>query len=203
MNAILVKRLHSLLGVFPIGVFLIEHVYTNALAILGKHGYKYVYDERIAELRSIPYLLIIEISFIFVPILLHILLGLWITTKGNLGSIARYGYFRNWMYVLQRITGIILVVYIIFHVVETRIKTGGNVSYDFVSSVLKDTGVFAFYVVGLACACFHFGNGLWSFLVTWGITVGERAQKVSSVVCLFIGLLIFAVGLHSLIAFVG
>lgn len=202
MKAILIKRLHSLLGVFPISVFLINHIFINALAIVGKHNGKYVYDKRIEELHSLPYLLIIEIVFIFAPILLHILLGLWITTKGNLASVKQYGYFRNWMYVLQRITGIILVVFIVFHVIELRIKSGGDVNFRFVSDALEKPGVMIFYVIGLASTCFHFGNGLWSFLVTWGVTVGKRSQKVASVICLFIGVIVFAVSMHILIVFV-
>ncbi|MBK8269636.1 MAG: hypothetical protein IPK83_15585 [Planctomycetes bacterium] len=35
--------------------------------------------------------------------------------------------------------------------------------------------VFTFYIIGLAAACYHFANGLWTFCISWGITVGAKA----------------------------
>ncbi|MDX9753378.1 MAG: succinate dehydrogenase, partial [bacterium] len=58
-----------------------------------------------------------------------------------------------------------------------------------------------FYFVGVAAASFHFGNGLWNFLVKWGITVGDRAQQVSMILCMILGFGVFAFFISSLYAF--
>jgi succinate dehydrogenase / fumarate reductase cytochrome b subunit len=55
--------------------------------------------------------------------------------------------------------------------------------------------------VGVAAASFHFGNGLWNFLVKWGITVGDRAQQVSMILCMILGFGVFAFFISSLYAF--
>jgi len=50
-------------------------------------------------------------------------------------------------------------------------------------------------------ASYHFANGLWSFLVSWGITVGPRAQRVSSYVCMSLFALVSIMFIASLFAF--
>ena len=57
-------------------------------------------------------------------------------------------------------------------------------------------------VIGVVAATFHFSNGLWSFMAHWGITVGPRAQRVSGIVMLALFVILAAVGIDSLIAFV-
>ena len=48
------------------------------------------------------------------------------------------------------------------------------------NEILSNNFTFALYVIGVVAAVFHFSNGMWSFLVSWGITVGPRAQAVST-----------------------
>jgi len=36
---------------------------------------------------------------------------------------------------------------------------------------------FALYTIGVISAVFHFCNGIWTFCVTWGITIGAAAQR--------------------------
>ncbi|MCZ6683513.1 MAG: hypothetical protein O7B26_10035, partial [Planctomycetota bacterium] len=57
------------------------------------------------------------------------------------------------------------------------------------------------YVVGLAAAVYHFANGIWSFCVSWGITVGEKAQKAVGMFATAVGLVLFLWGSVSLYAF--
>ncbi len=35
----------------------------------------------------------------------------------------------------------------------------------------------AFYIVGILSATFHLSNGIWSFLVSWGITQSTNNHK--------------------------
>src|SRR6185436_6411305 len=81
------RRLHSLSGVLPVGLFLLEHFYTNSYAMFGAE----VYNEKVLFLTSLPY-------------------------------VPRYSYFRNWMYTLQRASGIFLLVFIALHVYKARLS---------------------------------------------------------------------------------
>ena len=57
------------------------------------------------------------------------------------------------------------------------------------------------YVVGIACAVFHFANGLWNAAIHWGLTISPRSQRISGLVCGLVGVTLLAVGLATLLAF--
>jgi len=195
------RRVHSLTGVVPIGAFLLEHLYSNSWATQGAAAYN-AYVER---LTSLPYVIFMEIFLIGLPIAFHAIFGLWIAWQGQ-WNVASYPYGRNWMYALQRITGILLVVYIGIHVWETRIAAALNpaIKHDLFAhmhTIFTSPAYVAFYVVGVACAAFHFANGLWTFLIVWGITVGPRGQRLASFACAGLGVLLFAMGVNSIFGF--
>lgn len=191
------RRLHSLSGVFPIGVFLLEHMFTNSFIVQGPDAY----NSKIEFLRSLPYVPAIEIGFIGLPILFHAGYGfyVWFTGKANLSS---YPYTKNFLYMLQRWTGLITFAYILYHVYETRIVNalfGTEVSFERMQTLLQNPATFWFYVAGLASVCFHFANGLWGFCISWGITIGPKSQRAAGIVFGIAGLAIFGAGLNSLI----
>ncbi|HVG00459.1 MAG TPA: succinate dehydrogenase, partial [Chloroflexia bacterium] len=49
---------------------------------------------------------------------------------------------------------------------------------------------------------FHLGNGIWTFLITWGITIGQRAQRISQIVTTAISIIVSLVGIAIALAFV-
>ena len=110
------------------------------------------------------------------------------------------------MFYLQRITAYITFAFIVWHVWTLRIvgkAMGGHlIGYDFMHGVLVDPINFGLYVIGLLAAVFHFTNGLWAFAITWGITVGPRAQRIMSVATMALFVLISSVGLTALTHFV-
>jgi succinate dehydrogenase / fumarate reductase cytochrome b subunit len=69
------------------------------------------------------------------------------------------------------------------------------------SSILQNPVYLTLYLIGLVSAVFHFSNGMWSFLVSWGITVGPRAQRVSTWVWSVVFVLVSYMGVSSLLAF--
>ena len=46
---------------------------------------------------------------------------------------------------------------------------------------------------------FHFANGLWGFLISWGITIGPKARNVSGVFAAGLGIALYAVGVNALV----
>src|SRR5690606_25548457 len=114
----------------------------------------------------------------------------------------------NWAFTAQRVTGVITFVFVFWHVYETRFQVAiGNITHEELGAVMHEIAVnplvFTFYIIGVIAASFHFANGLWAFLISWGITVGERAQRISSKICMGVFIVIAALFTLALIAFRG
>lgn len=193
------RKWHSLMGVIPVGVFLTQHLIVNNFATRGAEAF----NKAAGFMELLPFRYALEIFIIFLPILYHAIYGLYIafTAKNNAVS---YGYFRNWMFVFQRISGIVTLIFIAWHVWETRIQAmlGKEVNYDMMADILNNPAMFAFYLVGVVLTIFHFANGLWTFCISWGITVSPRSQRISTYVTLAIFLGLSYVGVSALLAFI-
>ena len=100
-RAFWLRRLHSLTGVFPIGLYVIIHIGINSFAASGAD----VYDELAHFLESLPYLILIEIPFIWLPILYHSFYGIYVHAAGRANPF-QYPYPNNLMYSLQRWSGV-------------------------------------------------------------------------------------------------
>lgn len=151
----LFRRLHSLTGIVPIGVFLVAHLTTNSsiawgrFALRGKEapeggilagGAKYFHHEVVWINEQIPHLLLIEIV-LWLSIAFHSILGVYYATTGK-SNIQRYAYQDNWRYTLQRWTGYIGIIYIFYHVATLRwgwtflVPGGVQWSHNFSASTL-------------------------------------------------------------------
>ncbi len=200
-NSFFYRRLHSLLGIVPLGLFILEHFFTNSFAFQGAK----VFNDKIEFFATLPYLLAIEIVFIFVPLLLHGLYGLYIVYTGQANQVQQ-NYFRNWMYLAQRVTGVILVFYIGWHVWTTRLSAlffGKEISFDMMHKMVASPLVFWWMFAGVVLVAFHFANGLWSFSIVWGITIGPKAQKRMGYFTMGLFVVLAVVGVNALRAFVG
>ncbi len=191
------RRLHSLSGVFPIGAFLLEHMFSNSFIMKGAEAY----NAQIAFLSGLPYVLVIETFFIYLPILYHAFYGFYVMFTGK-NNLAWYPYPGNWLYSLQRWTGVLTFIFVAYHAYHTRFVNllyGTEVSFERMQQLMSDPRMFWFYMVGMAATMFHFANGLWGFLISWGITLGPKSQKVSGVICGLAGLSLFVVGVNALV----
>jgi succinate dehydrogenase / fumarate reductase cytochrome b subunit len=147
----------------------------------------------------------LELSGIWLPILFHGLYGFYIWYRGDSNSI-QYPWAGNWMYTMQRWTGGVAFIYIVWHTWTMRF-TGVDLheaaiqSFPKVHDEVMHPALLAFYVVGLIAASWHFSYGIWLFCAKWGITTGERAQRGLLRVCLAFFLLLSVVGLASLYTF--
>lgn len=193
------RRIHSLLGVVPIGLFVVQHLLVNHFVVYGKESF----NKAANFMADLPFVILLEIFVIYLPILFHAILGVYIVfvAKSNVRS---YGFFRNWMFMLQRITGIITLIFIVWHVWETRVQVGlGNVelNYSLMEGILASPFMFWFYIVGVLSTVFHLANGLWSFCVSWGITQSPRSQKIVTYLTVVIFFAVSYIGIRSIIQF--
>ncbi|MCR8645244.1 succinate dehydrogenase cytochrome b558 subunit [Paenibacillus sp. N1-5-1-14] len=202
-NSYLFRKVHSLLGVIPVGFFLIEHLLTNYTATKGHEEFV----KQIEWLSSLPLVLFLEIFGIWLPLLYHAVYGLYVAYTAR-NNVTNYGYFRNHMFLWQRVTGVITFLFVAWHFFETRFQVAiGAAEHGelgtHMNEILTNPVYFWFYVIGVLAASFHFCNGMWSFLVSWGITVGPRAQKFSTVIWLVMFVIMGTMFILSLTAFQG
>jgi succinate dehydrogenase cytochrome b subunit len=201
-TSFLLRRLHSLSGIVPVGAFLFEHILiSNSTAISGPDAYA----RQVSFLANLPLVFFLELFGIWLPIAFHGLYGFYIWYRGD-GNTAEYPWTGNWMYTLQRWTGGIAFVYIVWHTWTMRfsgidLHAYPNASFVKVQAELMNPALLAFYIVGLIAACWHLAYGIWLFAAKWGITSGERARRRSLAVCMGFFVLISMVGLVSLYTF--
>ncbi len=201
-NHFLWRKLHSLMGIIPLGLFLCVHLFINSFALKGPEAF----DKAAGTMVELPYLIIIELVFIFIPLLFHMIYGIAIIFSTD-PDLVRYPKVSNLLYFLQRATGIIAIIYVFAHVYSTTISlrfvNHQEVSYQFMSFLLGNPVTLLFYVIGLGSIVFHFANGLRNFMITWGITAGRDSQRSMGWICVLLGLGVFFVGLNALAAFLG
>ncbi len=206
-HSFLWRRLQSLTGIFPVGAFLLEHFISNAYATNGAHAY----NEQVRFLTSLPFVIFLEIFFIYIPIAYHAGYGLWVWWRGE-SNVGEYPWFGNWMYSLQRWTGIVALAYIVYHTWTMRLSTmgyaGGHIIENSQAAAAKvyltflgHPWVVAFYFVGIIAASWHFAYGIWLFCAKWGIIQGEGARRKMGVVALAIGVVFVVLGVASMYAF--
>ena len=125
----LLRRLHSLTGIVPIGVFLIIHLTTNSTIAWGglnsrAEGVGWMnkaiatFQHEVEFINNMPLLLLTEIT-LWSAIGFHSILGVYyaLSGKGNTGS---YKYGGNFRYALQRTTGYLGIFFIFYHVATLR-----------------------------------------------------------------------------------
>ena len=193
------RKLHSLLGVIPVGIFLTQHLIVNHFATRGESAF----NQASHFMENLPFRIFLEVFIIYLPLLYHAVYGIYIAFTGT-NNTGKYGYFRNWMYILQRATGIFTFIFVIWHVWETRVQAalGADVNFSMMENIVSNPAMLAFYIVGIVSAVFHFANGLWSFGITWGLTITPRAQRISTYVTMLIFVLLSYVGVSAILAFV-
>jgi succinate dehydrogenase / fumarate reductase, cytochrome b subunit len=199
----LLRKLHSLLGIIPIGAFLVEHIISNFEIVHGPLAYA----QQVKFLNGLPLVRVLEWVFIFLPLLYHGLYGLYIWLRGK-SNVVYYPWAGNWMYVAQRWTGLIALLYIIQHVARQRFMGDSlpehpGMAFHKVQMELQNPFMLAVYVIAMIAICWHFAYGIWLFAAKWGITPGETSRKRFGWVCAAIGVVLAVMGLASIWAFVG
>ena len=198
----MLRRLHSLTGIIPVGLFLIEHFVSNAFATKGPDAY----TKQVAFLTSVPFVVGLELFGIWLPILYHSLYGFYIWSRGE-SNVAEYPWAGNWMYASQRWTGAIAFFYIVWHTWHLRfngvhlLSHPGSAFGKVQHEMIGHPWAIAFYAVGIFCASWHFAYGLWLFAAKWGITQGPIARRRWGYVCFLIAIGFMAVGAVTMYSF--
>ncbi|HES57833.1 MAG TPA: hypothetical protein ENO21_00200 [Firmicutes bacterium] len=207
-NYFLIRRLHSLSGIIPVGVFFLIHMFFNSRAAQSPEQYQWVPD----TLDQVPYLWAIEIGGILLPILFHAVLGAVIIVQGDVNSQKpALSWYSNWAYTMQRVTGFFLFFFIAWHVytawwphfsMRLQASMGGPHQefeiFPHTQGLVSGPWGMTYYIIFVLFAAYHFGNGIYNFLYKWGATTSKTSQKYAIAVGLLIGLLGVIMGFSSL-----
>jgi succinate dehydrogenase/fumarate reductase cytochrome b subunit (b558 family) len=202
-RALVLRKLHSLSGVVPLGVFLVVHLWTNARALRGDDAFA-------AGVPSFPALPFIELFGVLLPLAFHAFYGVWLALDSRSNALS-YPYAKHWLYVLQRITGFIALAFVLFHLWELRAQKlfhglSDAAFYDVLAAHLSSTTVgiplYALaYLTGVAATVFHFTNGMSGFLFSWGLTTTDRGQARARWMFGALGVALFGLGASTVVTF--
>jgi succinate dehydrogenase / fumarate reductase cytochrome b subunit len=207
-----IRRLHSLSGLIPIGAYVIMHLFVNASIVDGPATFqKYVY-----QIHSLGVLLpFVEWTFIFIPILFHAIVGI-VIIMGYMPNTTSYPYMANWRYTLQRWTGLIAFAFIMWHVFDMHGWFHNELWREYVVEplggarfrpfnagssaglALQNPIVVAFYSIGMLACVYHLANGIWTMGITWGVWTSPPGQKRALAVCGIFGVGLALVGLTAI-----
>jgi succinate dehydrogenase / fumarate reductase cytochrome b subunit len=197
------RRLHSLTGIVPIGVYLVFHIMLANASVLGGPE---AFDRAVLAIAALPppLLLAIEVLLIYLPLLFHSVYGFVRVGQAELDNPLRHDWVGAYLYSLQRISGVVAFFFIGWHVWQTRYQyyfAGAEITYDFMRASMVDPLTFTAYMVGTLASVFHFANGLWTFCITWGIAVGQRAQRVLRTASMGVFVVMYGTAVAILVAF--
>ncbi|HCK42278.1 MAG: succinate dehydrogenase cytochrome b558 subunit [Pirellulales bacterium] len=208
----LIRRLHSLSGLVPVGGYMIIHLLVNA-SVLESPA---TFQKNVYQIHSLGALLpLVEWAFIFIPLLFHAIIGM-VIIAGALPNTNQYRYGPNYRYTLQRVTGMIAFAFIMVHVfhmhgwlhadiwLENLVKPLGGAQFkpfnaaSTAGEALQGIGYLVFYVIGVLSCVYHLANGIWTMGITWGVWTSPAAQSRALKVCGGLGVLLAVVSMGAL-----
>jgi succinate dehydrogenase/fumarate reductase cytochrome b subunit (b558 family) len=200
------KKWQSLTGVVPLGIFLLEHLWTNAKALQGAEAF----NGAVADLQAIPLLPVLELFGIFLPLAFHSLYGIYLAIRGRQDSL-QHTYANDSLYLLQRVSGVLAFAFILYHLATIWLQKllsglSPDAFYQTLEAQLSSThwGVpwaALFYVIGLAATVFHFANGVPPFCIAWRLTVTANAQRRVAIASWVLGGFLFSLGTDTVVFF--
>ena len=198
----LTRRIHSLTGLVPVGLFLVYHLYLQ----LYLHSGAKVYNEVINGFYDSPLAIWSLVIVVYIPLFFHAFFGIRLIFESKVQP--SYTYFSHLLYWLQRISGVGVLLFTIAHVWNAQLGpwvagTWGT-HFEHLSSGFADpdSGLItkAVYLLGTVGAVFHFSNGINTFCMTWGIALTPKSQIRVRILSILLFIILAASALYALSA---
>lgn len=204
------RKIHSLTGLVPIGGYLLFHLFENGQILLSAERF----EAQVAFIEGFGWMILPVEILLLGSLLFHGVYGFFIVqdARPNLVSWPRA---RNWQYFFQRVTGVVAFFFIGWHVWQTRAQYYMG-HYGFIEAVHVSAEWMAqniwgatgqnwitatAYLVGVVASVLHLTNGLFNMGISWGITVGHRAQAASFAIFTGLGIALSAFGIAIAVGF--
>jgi succinate dehydrogenase / fumarate reductase cytochrome b subunit len=161
----LIRKVHSLSGVLPLGLFLLYHAWQQSPV---RHGR----DPMLVRLDETTHGLAALLVGVALPLLVHGTCGLWLARRGARDSeAAQVGYRSHAFRRFQAMTGVLTALFLVLHMGGVwRPWLAAGRAFAVYGVMLDHTGSLpgaAAYVVGISATCVHWGQGFSAFLLRW------------------------------------
>jgi succinate dehydrogenase / fumarate reductase, cytochrome b subunit len=203
------RDLHALAGVFPVGVFLVVHILTNARALSGQAAF----DGAVGFWDGLPLAWLLELVLVLAPLAFHAGYGVVLMLRPR--ALADSPYPADWRVVVRGAAWVSLV-FIAYHayamgMAKYGLGIGARSLHTAVAAHLSAatgsaTGLLMpwtaiLYLVGLAATTTHFAAGTWSYLVRTKRTPTQDARRRAAYGTGAAGLVLFALSSSTVIGF--
>lgn len=202
------KQILSLIGLFPLSVYVVAHLWTNMYSVLGPKAF----DDRLEASRTQPAFLLLEIFGLALPIVAHTISGLIEITHARPNNVA-YNFFDNLKYVLMRASALGVLLFLGAHVVKARILPAMNQCEGVDCKVLasgatteswlgmqhafsEEPITLVVYALGCLGISFHLANGYYTAAMRWGLVVSDAGRRRMTYVSA--GILVVLVGMSAI-----
>lgn len=167
-------RLASLLAVAPLGVWAVLHVWSNLAAYQGGRAW-----EQAVTGHEHQGALLATSVVVLLPLVLHTIWGIQRLRTAKPNN-ARYGYFENLKYLLQRVSAVGVLGFLGAHIwlafLHPRFVEGHAETFtDITHEMHHNPPTLIVYVLGTLGVSYHLANGLHAFAMSWGLVASRSA----------------------------
>ncbi len=209
-SAWVAKRIHSFVGIVPLGIYLVMHLSRNISTLAGPEAF----DTAVQDTWKNPINYLWVILLVYLPLIWHAGYGLYLTLTSNKYNFFKYPNVENLRFVFQRLSAVGLLAFLSAHVFLTRVHVSmgwlqsadtnpsGQVTFGYFAEHMWHNPFTApVYLLGILAAAYHLANGVSTFCISWGITTGKNAMKKANIVALLFGLFILGMGYAAVVGF--
>lgn len=171
-----VNRLASLLALAPLGVWTVIHLWNNLAALEGPEAW-----QKAVTGHATSFGIVLVSLIVLVPLVWHAAWGVdrVFAEKPNY---PRYSYFWNLRFVLQRISALGVLAFLVAHLwlafLEPRLVEHRPEPFADIAHEMHFHGpTLVVYVLGVLGVTYHLANGAQTFLMSWGLVSTRRALK--------------------------
>lgn len=175
-SSFLRARAASALAIAPLGVWTVIHLWNNLSAFRGA-------DAWAAAVTDYPHPVAEAVTGVVVllPLAIHTVWGIGRLATSRPNNL-RYRWYANLKYLLQRLAGVGLLLFIGAHLwlalLHPRIEEGHAETFaDLAQHMHFHTPTLAVYVLGVLATAYHLANGAQTFCMSWGIVSSQRALR--------------------------
>jgi succinate dehydrogenase / fumarate reductase cytochrome b subunit len=166
----MLPRVHALLGIVPLGSYLVFHIYQTWPALADRE----LWVERAMSGPSRDLVLV----WVLLPLALHALLGLVRLRRAPDSPLNGPKGLRA----VQAATGVLALLFVVHHLMQVWSVAPGPHSSprDVYALLMRELGrplQASIYVIGVTALCFHLGLGLSRASVSFGLARSARAVR--------------------------
>ncbi|WP_242343374.1 succinate dehydrogenase [Anaeromyxobacter terrae] len=177
VGSFLGSKLASLLGLLPVGVWTVNHLWDNLAALRGRAAW-----ERAVTEHPSPAAQAVTLAVVLVPLVLH---SVWGLARLPRTRVPRHAVrLVSVRHVLHRLSALGLLLFLGAHLwlalIQPRLLAGGPEPFEHLAhQVRSHLPTLVVYVLGVLGTAYHLANGLQAVGVAWAIGSRRGMSRVS------------------------